>query len=42
MIELKDYKKYKDSKALKEEISTTPLHLACKHSNYDAMRFLID
>ena len=40
--QLKDYKSFKEEKALDKELLTTPLHLACKNSNIDAVRILLE
>ena len=40
--QLKDYKSFKEDKASDKELLTTPLHLACKNSNIDAVRILLE
>ena len=40
--QLKDYKTFKEEKASDKELLTTPLHLACKNSNIDAVRILLE
>ena len=40
--QLKDYKSFKEEKASDKELLTTPLHLACKNSNIDAVRILLE
>jgi hypothetical protein len=41
MSQVKDYNLYKQSK-LEGSMITTPMHLACKVSNDDAVRFLLE
>ena len=40
--QLKDYKSFKEDKASDKELLTTPLHLACKNSNIEAVRILLE
>ena len=42
MHQLSDYSSYKQDKSQLKEILTTPLHLACKHGNIDAVRLLLE
>jgi len=42
MHQLSDYSSYKQDKTSLKEILTTPLHLACKHGNIDAVRILLE
>lgn len=42
MSQVKDYKKYKEEKSQYEEMVTTPFHLACKLSNDEAVRQLVE
>ena len=36
------FKSFKEDKASGEELLTTPLHLACKNSNIEAVRILLE
>lgn len=42
MSQVKDYQKYKSDKQQYQEMVTTPLHLACKLSNDEAVHLLIE
>ena len=42
MGQIKDYKQYKDEKSQYHETITTPFHLACRLSNDDAVRHLVE
>ena len=42
MSQVKNYNLYKQEKSIRNEVITSPMHLACKISNDDAVRFLIE
>jgi len=42
MGQVGDYRKYKEEKIKNHNIITSPIHLACKLSNDEAVRQLID
>jgi len=42
MGQVKDYRRYKDEKAGDCELRTSPLHLACRFSNEEAVRRLVE
>jgi hypothetical protein len=42
MTQVKDYQKYKADKSQYQEAVSTPLHLACKLSNDEAVHLLVE
>jgi hypothetical protein len=42
MTGVKDYEEYKNMKSMEKEVMTTPMHVACKLSNDEAIRILIE
>jgi hypothetical protein len=42
MSQVKNYNQYKQEKSIRNEVITSPMHLACKISNDDAVRVLIE
>ncbi len=42
MVQARDYQLFKDQKSGGEEVMTTPLHLACRLSNDEGIRILIE